>query len=539
MNELGRSRGAGREPAARQRAPHVVNTPLASIGVAVVSVAVSLLADASASALQGQPVRSPLSISAADSWASGFLVLVFVYPLLRRRRRAIEQETELRIANVKLAEYRRRDDAEQEKRRTVTAAVQRCLEDRALSIVFQPIVSTHDGRVIGAEALARFPDGRPPDEWFNAAAEVGLGVELELLAVELAIAEATALIPDEIYVSVNVSPATMTSPNICALLESAPRPLVVEMTEHAPMETSDALTAALQWARRQGVRVAADDAGNGYAGLSHLLRLAPDIIKLDRDLVTGVDADPAKRALVMAVTGFAADIGATVVAEGVETTRELQALVTAGVTAVQGFLLGRPSPAPLESTTYAGLGSPAVVVVDDDPTVRQTLAAILRRSGFEVVAEASDGAAAVTSVSMHRPAAVILDFVLPTMMGSEVLERIRSTSPESVVIGFSAASSAEFRLAVDGFLSKGDADALAELPGFVRDCINRRRQSATQRRRSGQTARERPSLPHRTPSDYAPRATGHEDAGDTGVADHPVLSDEPEPPPPTNLSGAD
>jgi EAL domain-containing protein (putative c-di-GMP-specific phosphodiesterase class I) len=445
---------------------------------------VSLLAGASAhgvgDVVEGRPVPSPLSLAAIDNWVGGLVVLVIVYPLLRFRRAAIERETALRVANVRLDDYRRLEREEQAATRRAAAAIRRCLSDRSMTILFQPIVSTHDGRVVGAEALARFDDGRPPDLWFKDAADAGLGIELELLAVEVALTGAAQL-PDDVYVSVNVSAETMASPRMRSLLELHRRPFVVELTEHAPIEHSKSLADALRWVRLHGGRVAADDAGNGYAGLSHLLRLAPDIIKLDRELVTGLDRDPAKRALVHAVTGFAADSSrdVVVIAEGVETREELDALVSAGVTAVQGYFLGRPTELPLETVRYPELTSPTVVVVEDDPSVHRTLSLILGRSGFDVVASAHDGPTAMTLVAEARPDAVVLDYSLAAMTGSEVLEQIRSSSPATVVVGFSATGPDAFRIALDGFVSKTDFDGLLNLPGLLRECIARRAATTT------------------------------------------------------------
>jgi EAL domain-containing protein (putative c-di-GMP-specific phosphodiesterase class I) len=96
--------------------------------------------------------------------------------------------------------------------------------------------------------------------------------------------------------------------------------------------------------RAQGVRIAADDTGAGYSGLQHLLRLRPNVVKLDIALTRHIDEDPARRALASALVTFADEIGAALVAEGVETVGELRALRALGIAAAQGYLLGRPGP---------------------------------------------------------------------------------------------------------------------------------------------------------------------------------------------------
>jgi EAL domain-containing protein (putative c-di-GMP-specific phosphodiesterase class I) len=247
---------------------------------------------------------------------------------------------------------RRRLEAERRLRRR---RVRRALKSHALHMVFQPIAELATGRVVGVEALARFDcePRRPPNEWFADAAEVGLGVELELAAVRAALAELDRL-PADAYLSVNVSPAGATTPAFHELLAGRPgRRVVVELTEHSRVEDYEPLLVALNALRHRGVRIAVDDAGAGYAGLRHILRLHPDILKLDTDLTRGVDIDPVRRALAASLVTFAHDIGAAIVAEGIETSHELDALRSLGVACGQGYHLARPGPLPLLSLRLA------------------------------------------------------------------------------------------------------------------------------------------------------------------------------------------
>lgn len=240
--------------------------------------------------------------------------------------------------------------AEHEER---TSIIRTYLEDPAqLEMVFQPIVTVDDRRVVGAEALARFKGRppRPPNELFGEAAEVGLDVELELLAVRRAI-EAVANLPDGTYLSLNTSPRTFADPSFLLLLLEPHVPtsrLVVEMTEHASVTNYELMRGVLDKVRRLGVRIAVDDAGAGYSNLHHILNMQPDIIKLDRALTRDVDRDPVRRALASAMVVFSNEIGATLVAEGVERREELDVLRSAGVKYVQGYLLGTPSPLPFK-----------------------------------------------------------------------------------------------------------------------------------------------------------------------------------------------
>jgi EAL domain-containing protein (putative c-di-GMP-specific phosphodiesterase class I) len=122
--------------------------------------------------------------------------------------------------------------------------------------------------------------------------------------------------------------------------------VVVELTERSPIEDNGGARACLDDIRALGARLAIDDVGSGYSGLGHVVDLSPDLLKLDRTLVAGLDSDHTKSALVERLTSFAVDVGMEVVAEGIETEAELDALRSFGVESGQGFLLGRPGPIP-------------------------------------------------------------------------------------------------------------------------------------------------------------------------------------------------
>ena len=224
------------------------------------------------------------------------------------------------------------------------ARIDELLERGAVRIALQPIQRLSEPEAIGYEALARFPDlpRRTPDVWFAEAASVGRGLELELLAVRRAL-ERLPDLPRAAFLSINVSPDTAVAPELHDLLEGAPGGrLVLEITEHAPVMDYDLLASRLKASRRAGMRLAVDDCGAGFASLRHVLLLAPDFIKLDiavcRDL-----SDPMRRALTRALAGFAAETGSQVIAEGVETPSDLEALREVGVDFGQGFHFARPS----------------------------------------------------------------------------------------------------------------------------------------------------------------------------------------------------
>ena len=197
---------------------------------------------------------------------------------------------------------------------------------------------------MGFEALSRFTEEtqQSPDRWFADAAEVGLGAELELLAVSKAL-DFLQFLPTKHFMSVNASPAVTMEPKFISLCSVDPRRVVVELTEHSPADDFPAIIENLKRFRSLGIRIAVDDAGAGFAGLEFLVRLRPDVIKLDRTLVAGIDSDPVKRAMAAALVLFARDIGATVIGEGIVRIDELETLTELGCEWGQGFLLGRPS----------------------------------------------------------------------------------------------------------------------------------------------------------------------------------------------------
>ena len=213
--------------------------------------------------------------------------------------------------------------------------------------------------MVGAEALARFqgPPKRGPDRWFAEAEEVGLGRELELATAKAALAALPSL-PPEIYLSLNVSPKTLLSGSFRKLVleNSDPTRVVVEVTEHARIEDYERLNSAFDRLRDAGVRLAIDDAGAGFASLRHILRLAPDFIKLDRTLIDGIEYDRSRQALAAGLISFAEKIEATIIAEGIEHSAEVDVLTALGVGYGQGFFIAKPAPLPLKTTRFrAGL----------------------------------------------------------------------------------------------------------------------------------------------------------------------------------------
>jgi EAL domain-containing protein (putative c-di-GMP-specific phosphodiesterase class I) len=213
----------------------------------------------------------------------------------------------------------------------------------APDIAIQPILDLTRSAVTSYEALARFPApaGDSPQAWFAAARSGGLGPALEARAIAVAL-ELGRQRPAGTVLSVNVSPSVLATPEFRAVLPADLTGLQFEVTENELIPDHAAVTEMLTRLRRRGARIAIDDVGEGYAGLQRVMEIRPDVLKLDRSLVTNVHREAAKAALVEAFVRYAARTGALVCAEGVELPEELSTLAQLDVVQAQGFLIGHP-----------------------------------------------------------------------------------------------------------------------------------------------------------------------------------------------------
>lgn len=241
------------------------------------------------------------------------------------------------IAGALLGPAQERHNQEVEAR----IAIEAIIAEGAFEPVFQPVVELATGRIVGYEALTRFADGASPAERFAEAWILGVGRELELACARRSVEAADAL-PEGAWIGVNASPAVLLGgPELAWVLVARRRDILIEITEHAAVPDYAALHRAIAELGDR-VRVAVDDAGAGYSGLQRILELRPDLIKLDIAVVRGIDGDPARQALVAGMVHFAVQTDARLLAEGVETRAEAEALLDLGVELGQGFLFGRP-----------------------------------------------------------------------------------------------------------------------------------------------------------------------------------------------------
>lgn len=213
---------------------------------------------------------------------------------------------------------------------------------------FQPIWYLATGALFGFEALARFPEGVPPDQVWSAAATYGACRRLDRLSILSALEEAVGL-PGALFMNLDsshVGAPNWPSPAIGkALAEYRPAhgSTVMEITEARAIGTEAMAKLGAGRLRSLGVHVALDDAGTGQATAERLYLLRPEIVKLDRPLV--VDFLERSDARLPRWVAMARRVGALVVAEGVEDASSVDRLVDAGIDLVQGFAFGRPAPA--------------------------------------------------------------------------------------------------------------------------------------------------------------------------------------------------
>jgi PAS domain S-box-containing protein len=235
---------------------------------------------------------------------------------------------------------------------TVRSDIAATISRHAFHPVFQAIVELDTGAVVGYEALTRFDDGTPPDRKFRDATDVGLGPQLEGSCLRASIAAAEAL-PAEAWLSVNVSPAFLLSGGARTLFAGVDRQVMLEITEHAQVDDYAALRDALA-AVEGAVTVAVDDGGAGYASMAHIVELRPRHVKIDRHLISEIHRDVGKQAMLSGMTYYAAQVGVSLIAEGVETAEEREALQRLAIPFAQGWLFAKPLPAGEAAAVAAG-----------------------------------------------------------------------------------------------------------------------------------------------------------------------------------------
>ncbi len=250
-------------------------------------------------------------------------------------------------------------------RLTLAGGLRHAIDADELAIHYQPQVDVATGQPVGAEALLRWRHPEhglmPPAEFIPIAEQTGLIVPLTMHVLDAALLQVGVWREDglNLTVSVNLSPRVLAEPdlperiaNLCRKRHVSPRALVVEITESMIVADPDRALPVAEQLSRMGVTVSLDDFGTGFSALDLLKRLPVSEVKIDRSFVLGMLDDTRDRAIVRYTTGLARELGMQVVAEGVETAALHDCLVELGCDVGQGYLYGRPMPAP-EFTRWA------------------------------------------------------------------------------------------------------------------------------------------------------------------------------------------
>ena len=227
-------------------------------------------------------------------------------------------------------------------------------------IAFQPIVDAARQRVWGYEALVRGPNGEPASSILSRVTEANRYKFDQLCRIASIEKAAERFDRDDLTLSINFMPNAVYEPAACirATLAAAVRTgfdrsrLMFEFTEDEPMRDTAHIGRIIAAYREFGFLTALDDFGAGYAGLGLLARFQPDLIKIDMELLRGVDESQPRQAIVRGVSQIAADLGIQVLAEGVETEGEFKALAAIGVRLFQGYYFGRPHVGAVRSVAF-------------------------------------------------------------------------------------------------------------------------------------------------------------------------------------------
>jgi EAL domain-containing protein (putative c-di-GMP-specific phosphodiesterase class I) len=215
-----------------------------------------------------------------------------------------------------------------------------------LWVAAQPIVSWSGRRIFAYETLLRTeePTLRSPVDFFDCAERLGKAAELGRI-IRQHVARILRDTPPPALLFVNLHPADLEDDELYAddgALTPFARQVVLEITERAALDRIHELQSRVTRLRSLGYRIAIDDLGAGYAGLTSFAQLEPEVVKVDMSLVRGIDRSPVKQKLVRSIISLCTELGIQLVAEGIETPEERDSLVALGGDLCQGYLFARP-----------------------------------------------------------------------------------------------------------------------------------------------------------------------------------------------------
>jgi diguanylate cyclase (GGDEF)-like protein/PAS domain S-box-containing protein len=385
-------------------------------------------------------------------------------------------------------------------RRATEQALRDGIERGELVVHYQPVVELTDGRVVGVEALVRWHNPvlgwLLPGDFIAVAEDTGLIVELGAMVMESAcneVARWMRVAPEigPLSVSVNISARQLVRSELVGIVRESLRrsglpaqQLCLELTESVLLDDALFSARALSELKDLGVQIGVDDFGTGYSSLTYLQRFPVDTLKVDRSFVDGLGGPGSARgdrAIVAGVVDLAHAFGLTTVAEGVETTTQLEVLRELGCEQAQGHYWSQAVPGPdalawIQMTQSAprprqcdSNGACRVLIVEDDPALRRLVRLTLEEAtNFAVVGEAGDGREAIALARHHQPDCVLLDLAMPGIGGMEALPLLKAVSPDAKIVVLSGldAEGIEERARTEGasgfIVKSGDLTHLAD-----------------------------------------------------------------------------
>ncbi|HLD66455.1 MAG TPA: EAL domain-containing protein [Pseudomonas sp.] len=384
-------------------------------------------------------------------------------------------------------------------------ALRVALEAGQFVLHYQPRVSLHNGRIVGAEALIRWQHPEQglvaPDQFIPLAEQTGLIVPIGEWVLRSALDQQAAWLAeylDVVPVAVNLSAVQFHKGQVLQLLRellgdtpALAAYLELELTESVVMRDPDEAAKQLQAFRDLGLRLALDDFGTGYSSLAYLKRFPFDMVKIDRAFITDITRNPSDAAIALAVIGMAQRLNLCVVAEGVETEAQLNYLRSNGCDEIQGYYFSPPVPASafaallrsgkrLPPRTTVEQEGRTLLLVDDEPGVLNALNRALRPEGYRILT-AIGGEEALELLALHRVQVIVVDQRLPGMTGTELLSTVKALHPDTIRIVLSGYTDLKVvveavnRGAIYKFLSKPwDEEQLRE---HIREAFLRHRPS--------------------------------------------------------------
>jgi diguanylate cyclase (GGDEF)-like protein/PAS domain S-box-containing protein len=347
-------------------------------------------------------------------------------------------------------------------RMTMERCLRQAVENKELSVHYQPQMDLRTGRMIGCEALLRWqsPDlgAVSPGRFIPLAEETGLIIPIGEWVLKTACMDNKRWQDDghpPMVVAVNLSPRQFRDPGLVKTITQVlhvsgleSRYLELEITEGMVMRDVENAVAMLHELKELSVQLSIDDFGTGYSSLSHLKRFPFDKLKMDISFVREVTHDPGCAAIAKTIIAMAHNLNLRVIAEGIETEGQLSYLRLRGCDEMQGFYFSKPLPSqeferlltegrsldfPEQSEGHSGR---SLLLVDDEPKLLTNLERVLRQEGYRVLSttEAREG---FELLATNRIGVVLSDLRMPEMDGIEFLSRVSRLHPETVRIAMS------------------------------------------------------------------------------------------------------